>query len=93
MGHIPRVHQTKRLTTSPPLNQRLETITTTRKEAMEALRQAQTLTIPSKFTPFCVGDHVWLEARNLNTTHPTAKLAPRRHGPFLVTAVISHISY
>ena len=29
MGHIPRVHQTKRLTTSPPLNQRLETIDAT----------------------------------------------------------------
>ena len=60
---------------------------------MEALRRAQTLSTPSRFTPFSVGDRVWLEARNLNTTHPTAKLAPRRHGPFLVTAAISHVSY
>ena len=93
MGHIPRIHQTKRLTASPPLNQRLETINTTRKEAVEALRRAQTLSTPSRFTPFSVGDRVWLEARNLNTTHPTAKLAPRRHGPFLVTAAISHVTY
>ena len=40
-----------------------------------------------------MGDRVWLEAKNLNTTHPTAKLAPRRHGPFVVTAAISHVSY
>ena len=60
---------------------------------MEVLRKVQTLSVPSRFTPFCVGDQVWLEAKNLNTTHPTAKLAPRRHGPFLVTAAISHVSY
>ena len=56
MGHIPHVHQTKWLTTSPPLNQRLETIDATQKVAMEALCRAQTLSIPPKFTPFCVGD-------------------------------------
>ena len=77
----------------PPLNQCLEAINATRKEAMEALHQVQTLIIPLRFTPFCVGDHVWLEAKNLNTTHPTVKLAPRRHGPFLVMAAISHVSY
>ena len=93
MGYIPRVHQTKRITKSPPLNDRLETINNTRKEAIDALRKAQDLSLPSKFTPYCVGDRVWLEAKHLNTTHPTAKLVPRRYGPFLVTATISHVSY
>ena len=79
--------------TSPPLNQGLETINATRKEAAEALRRVQTLSTPLRFTPFCVGDRVWLEAKNLNTTHPMAKLTPRCHGPFLVTAAISHVSY
>ena len=92
MGHIPCVHQTNQLmSSSPPLNQLLKMINTTRKDTMEALCQAQTLS--SGFTPFCVGDQVWLEAKNLNTTHPTAKLAPRCHGPFLVTATISHVSF
>ena len=46
-----------------------------------------------RFTPYCVGDRVWLEAQNLTTSHPSAKLAPRRYGPFLITSVISHTSY
>ena len=29
-------------------------------------------------------DFVWLEGTNVHTTHPKAKLAPRRHGPFKV---------
>ena len=53
----------------------------------------QTLSTPSNFTPFCVGDHVWLEARNLDTTHPIVKLTPRCHGPFLITTAISHVLY
>ena len=73
MGHIPCVHQTKRITKSPSLNDRLETINTTRKEVVDALRRAQNLSIPSKFIPYCVGDRVWLEAKHLNTTHPMAK--------------------
>jgi transposase InsO family protein len=93
MGHIPRVHQTTRSSLSPSVDTRLQHIAEVRKEAAEALRKAANIEIPSKFIPYCVGDRVWLEARNLNTTHPTAKLAPRRHGPFLVTSVISRTSY
>jgi hypothetical protein len=33
-----------------------------------------------------VGDQVWLEGTNVHTTHPKAKLAPWRHGPFKVIA-------
>src|SRR6266404_3160135 len=29
-------------------------------------------------------DLVWLEGTNIHTTHPKAKLAPKRHGPFKV---------
>jgi hypothetical protein len=49
--------------------------------------------MPTCFTPYVVGDRVWLDARHLNTSHPTAKLAPKRHGPFLVTAAVSRTSY
>jgi hypothetical protein len=93
MGHIPRIHQTFRVTTSPPLNDRLALITQARKDAADALRRSQALELPSNFVPYCVGDCVWLEGKNLNTTHPSAKLAPRRYGPFLVTSVVSRTSF
>ena len=35
---------------------------------------------------------MWLKGRNLTTTHPTTKLAPRPYGPFPVTCVISCMS-
>jgi hypothetical protein len=59
----------------------------------DALRKSQSLELPSNFIPYCVGDCVWLEGQNLNTTHPSAKLAPRHYSPFLVTAAVSWTSY
>jgi hypothetical protein len=40
-----------------------------------------------------VGDQVWLEGRHLRTNQPTAKLAPKRHGPFKVVQVMSPVNY
>jgi hypothetical protein len=93
MGHIPCAHQTFRNTSSPPLNDRLALIAQARKDAADALRKSQDLETLSNFTPYCVGDRVWLEGHNLNTTHPSAKLAPRRYGPFLVTLAMSRTSF
>ena len=45
------------------------------------------------FTPYVLQQKVWLEATNLKTTHPTTKLAPRRYGPFIITEVISPVTY
>ena len=39
------------------------------------------------------GDQVWLEGRNLRVDWPSAKLAPKRHGPFKVKKVLSPITY
>jgi hypothetical protein len=39
------------------------------------------------------GDQVWLEGKNLCISQPTAKLVPRRHGPFKVIKVLSPVSY
>jgi hypothetical protein len=39
------------------------------------------------------GDLVWLEGKNLRVNQPTAKLAPRRHGPFKITQVMSAVNY
>jgi hypothetical protein len=93
MGHIPQVHQTFRVTMSPPLNDNLALITQARKDAADTLHKLQVLELPSNFVPYCVGDHVWLEGKNLNTTHPSAKLVPRRYGPFLITSVVSRTSF
>jgi hypothetical protein len=39
------------------------------------------------------GEQVWLEAKNLKTTHPTHKLRAKRYGPFRITRVLSHVAY
>jgi len=66
-----------------------------REQAQEAIKRAQDLTKKggSRFTPYHIGDKVWLDAKNLTTTHPTVKLVPKCYGPLLITRVISHVSY
>ena len=59
-----------------------------------AIRQAQRMmTKDTWFKPYHLHQKVWLEATNLWTTHPTAKLAPKRYGPFTITKVISNVVY
>jgi hypothetical protein len=42
---------------------------------------------------FKTGDQVWLDGRNIKMYHPTAKLAPKQHGPFVITKVLLPINY
>jgi hypothetical protein len=42
---------------------------------------------------FKEGDQVWLEGCNLHLDQPSAKLAPKRHGPFTIKRVLSPITY
>ena len=93
MGHIPRVHQTSRPFKSPTVETRMQQMKQAHQDAKEALKKAAELEVPTRFEPYQLGDKVWLEGRNLTTTHPTAKLAPRRYSPFQITHVISHTSY
>src|SRR5579863_5115658 len=44
-------------------------------------------------TRWKVGQRVWLEAKNLPLPHGTIKLAPKCHGPFQITRVISPVAY
>jgi hypothetical protein len=53
-------------------------------DAKAALWKAADVVLPTHFEPYQVGDQVWLEGKNLNTTHPSVKLAPQRYGPFRV---------
>ena len=40
-----------------------------------------------------VGDWVWLEAKYLALPYASAKLAPKRHGPFQITKEVSPVAY
>jgi hypothetical protein len=44
-------------------------------------------------SPYWVGDQVWLEATYLHLLYQSTKLAPKHHGPFPVTKVVSPIAF
>ena len=46
-----------------------------------------------KFQPYKEDDQVWLEGTNLKTLYPTAKLGPKRYGPFKVVKQLSNAIY
>ena len=77
-------------TQTPEVANRLKQIKEARDKAEKALRDSKEKPIPTMFDE---GDQVWLEGRNLKTHHPTAKLAPRRYSPFLITKKLSPITY
>jgi hypothetical protein len=73
---------------------RLEQYNEAWRKAQELMRRVQQSWVRHRDTPkYQVGDQVWLEGRHLRTNQPTAKLAPKRHGPFKVTQVMSPINY
>src|SRR5487761_1336138 len=58
------------------------------------MRKAQELLgRKSNHRPYQKGRKVWLEGTNLRTTRPTAKLRPKRYGPFKVTELIGATTY
>ena len=71
------------------MDERIQYLEQIRKEVTAALHLAAKEMQsggPQKPThTFHKDDLVLLEATNLQTTHPKAKLAPRRYGPFKVT--------
>jgi Chromo (CHRromatin Organisation MOdifier) domain len=59
--------------------------------AILALDKAASAHTPlsSKYTQ---GQCVWLEGKNLPISHGTAKLSPKRYGPFAITKLISPVA-
>ena len=56
--------------------------------------KAQKAWVKHRNTPkFKVGDQEWLEGRHLRVSQLTAKLAPKRHGPFQIIQVMSPVNY
>ncbi len=94
MGHVPYAHIGKTHSLAPAIDSRLTQTKAMRQVAQQAITHAQQITIrATKYKPFEEGQKVWLEATHLKTTHPTAKLSPRRYGPFEITKKISHMVY
>ena len=80
----------------PSVHSRLEELSHLRKEAAAAQELARNRMLHhtvSKFTPFEPGQKVWLEATNLNTPNRSAKLSPKREGPFPIKTKLSDLVY
>jgi hypothetical protein len=94
MGFNPRADWVHATSPIPRVTLRLEQLKEARIQAHEAMIKAQRSWVKHRDTPtYKEGDLVWLEGKNLRINQPTAKLAPRRHGPFKVTQVMSAVNY
>jgi len=99
MGYEPKVIPTPFPTTNVPTAQEQITILQrARDEALaahELAHQTMAERITRGFTPFKLGQKVWLDTKNLRMDHPTWKLAPKREGflPSQRELVISLTNY
>jgi hypothetical protein len=59
--------------------------------AILALNKAASAHTPI-FSRYTQGQRVWLEGKNLPISHGTAKLLPKRYGPFTITRLISPVT-
>jgi hypothetical protein len=95
MGYHPRAEWTAVTSPIPQVTLRLDQIREARDKAWTAMIKVQQgwerqkRTVPT----FQTGDQVWLDGHNIKTFHPTAKLVPKRHGPFPIVRVLSPITY
>jgi hypothetical protein len=70
---------------NPRVEERKETAFKKREQAKAALNRIIRVANITPKDQFCVNDKVWLNSKNLALPYQTLKLAPRRHGPFLIT--------
>jgi hypothetical protein len=94
MGFNPRADWIHATSPIPKVMLRLEQLKEAQIQARDAMIKAQQSWVKHRDTPkYKEGDLVWLEGKNLRVNQPTAKLAPRRHGPFKITQVMSAVNY
>jgi hypothetical protein len=94
MGYNPRADWISAPSPLPQVTLRLEQLKQARETAQQMMIKAQQSWVKNRDTPkYKEGDQVWLEGKNLRINQPTAKLAPRRHGPFKVIQVMSPVNY
>jgi hypothetical protein len=78
----------------PRVTLRLEQLKEACNQARNFMIKAQQSWVKHHDTPkYKEGDLVRLEGKNLHINQPTAKLAPRRHGPFRIIQVMSAVNY
>ena len=78
------------------LDNHLSLLEEAQKEALVAHDSTHQIMIKwsfQKFTSWKVGDKVWLEATHLHLQYFSRKLAPKHHGPFEITQVLSPLTY
>jgi hypothetical protein len=94
MGYIPRAHQPDRPSSFPEVESQKEWLETARKQAQESMERAQLMWKKDQYwTEYQIDQKVWLEAKNLKTTHPTVKLRALRYGPFKIINKLSPVAY
>jgi hypothetical protein len=98
MGYTPQVEWIEKPGPVPQVEERLKELEQVRKTAWDAMIKAQTMLQikrpgNKKFQPYKEGDQVWLEGTNLKTLYPSAKLGPKRYGPFRVLTWFSNAIY
>ena len=96
MGYNPQAEWTVISSPVPQVTHRLGQIQEAQDQAHLAMCKAQLGWIKDKERKqhvYRVGDQVWLDGCDIKTYHPTAKLAPKRHGPFPIKRVLSTIDY
>lgn len=97
MGYHPRTFQGAATETKvEKVHERLERLKEIRREVHAAIQLSARLVKEGRSargSEFEVGDMVWLEGKNIATTHPSAKLTPKRHGPFKITKKLGPVTY
>jgi hypothetical protein len=91
LGYKPRLsyhHPTE--TPNQTVEERKQTAFEKQQMAKEALNR---MAHSTPIAQYRVDDKVWLEGKNLSLPYQTLKLAPKRHGPFRITKVISPVAY
>ncbi len=93
-GFNPRTDWTDKPSLIPQVALRLDQFKRARQHTQELMIKAQKSWVKHKDMPkYHKGDLVWLEGHHLRTNQPTAKLVPKRHGPFPIIQVMSPINY
>src|SRR5260221_6660575 len=96
MGYQQRgTPETFKTTKFPDLEQRTQQMQCWRLDAEaahEIARQCMNERIGRPLDKFTKGQKVWLDSRNLRTTH-NPKIMPKREGPFPITEVLGPVTY
>jgi hypothetical protein len=88
MGYHPCADWISTPSPLPQVTLRLDQLKQAQNMVQQLMIKAQQSWVKHHDTPkYKEGDQVWLEGKNLHLNQPTAKLVPRRHGPFRVIKV------